>query len=210
VHRRSIALILSLACCLALVAFVGQQLRRSQVQSLNDRLRQELDGPYVPGASPMDPGAVARLLRSGAGIQTRSHAGQTVLMYAAWWGDEALAKYAIHKGMSADLKDVGGGTALMYAASAGQSRLLACLLECGANANLRNDTGWTPLTYAISQGNTRDIALLVSHHATVDLTSKTTRDVLREALQGVPKNRQSQIRHLLHANAVSNRAEGRK
>jgi ankyrin repeat protein len=75
---------------------------------------------------------VKLLVEKGAELDSKDEDGQTPLLWAAFFGHEAVAKLLVEKGAELDSKNKDGLTPLFYAASRGREAVVKLLVEKGA------------------------------------------------------------------------------
>lgn len=75
----------------------------------------------------------------------RSDNKKTLLMYAAWTGNEAAVSHLLYKGADVNAKDKDGVTALHLAVWKGHNAIALRLLEHGADPAVQANDGMTPL-----------------------------------------------------------------
>jgi ankyrin repeat protein len=109
-----------------------------------------------------------KLIRRGADLQAKGHAGQRPLHVAVAGGHQDLAEHLIEKGVDVDAPDRDGGTALMVAAKYGQEALVDRLLEAGARVSLATRLGYTALHGAARAGSPGAVSRLISAGAKVN------------------------------------------
>jgi ankyrin repeat protein len=117
----------------------------------------------ILGATKMGDLAVVRtLLDLGVPVDFALTNGVTMLGYAVFGNDLALAKLFIERGANVNNVDKLGMTPLLWAANIdfGDSAMIELLLEAGARADARNREGLTPLELARKYGHTHLIPAL--------------------------------------------------
>ena len=87
----------------------------------------------------------------------------TLLMAAAWGGQEAMVRMLLQRGASVNLQDSLGGTALMAAALDGHTTIVQVLLDAKADASLQDEDGYTALMLAEQEKHTATAQLLRQH-----------------------------------------------
>ena len=112
-----------------------------------------------------DAHAVAAWLDEGGGVDARcaERIGDTLLMSAAYGGQEAMVRMLLQRGASVNLQNSFGGTALMFAASKGHTTIVQALLDAKADALLQDNDGWTALMFAEQRKHTATAQLLRQH-----------------------------------------------
>lgn len=112
---------------------------------------------------------------------------RTVLHLAAWWGDTALTKSSLKKGIDPNTLDVHDRTALHYASSSHAWEVVLVLLARGADTSIMDSAGETPLFCALRN---EDPSLSVK---------KTCGEMVRALLKGVYIDARNRDGHsLLH------------
>jgi len=89
--------------------------------------------------------------------------GETLLMAAAFGGQETMVRMLLQRGASVNLQDSDGGTALMFAALRGHTTIVQALLDAKADATLQATNGITALMLAEQQEHTATAQLLRQH-----------------------------------------------
>ena len=109
--------------------------------------------------------AVAAWLDAGGGLDARcaEFNGVTLLMAAAFEGQEAMVRMLLQRGASVNLQDSAGLTALMHAATNGQTTIVQALLDAKADASLQSKSGSTALMMAEQRKHTATAQLLRQH-----------------------------------------------
>ena len=113
-----------------------------------------------------DAHAVAAWLDEGGGVDAgcAERDGGTMLMAAAYGGQEAMVRMLLQRGASVNLQDSFDSTALMIAADQGHTTTVQVLLEAKADASLRTTSGNTALMFAEEKKHTAT-AQLLRHHS---------------------------------------------
>jgi hypothetical protein len=102
-------------------------------------------------ASEGDAQAVAAWLDEGGGVDARcaERTGATLLVGAAYGGQEAMVRMLLQRGARVNLQASRGDTALMGAAANGHTTIVQALLDAKADASLQDSTsGSTALMWA--------------------------------------------------------------
>ena len=109
--------------------------------------------------------AVAAWLDEGGGVDARcaERADATLLMVAAFAGQEAMVRMLLQRGASVNLQNSYGGTALMNAAINGHTTTVQALLDAKADTSLQDSDGDTALIWAEGRKNTATAQLLRQH-----------------------------------------------
>jgi ankyrin repeat protein len=94
----------------------------------------------------LDDEILSFVLKHGANINSKDHAGDNVLWSVGYDSDltELLLKY----GADINIKNSGGRTVLHVAARFARDNVAKWLVEHGANVNIKDDAGLTPLFHA--------------------------------------------------------------
>jgi hypothetical protein len=110
--------------------------------------------------------AVAAWLNEGGGVDARyaEQGRATLLIAAAFGGQEAMVRMLLQRGASVGLQASGGSTALMAAALRGHTTIVQVLLDAKADASLQDIEGITALMMAENQKHTA-VAQLLRQHA---------------------------------------------
>lgn len=92
---------------------------------------------------------ILSFLEEGVKVDTRNKEGDTALMLASYFGNEAVVKILLSHSAKIDAQNSTGQTALMYAANRRQANIVMILLKHGANPLIKDDSGrtaqnWTP------------------------------------------------------------------
>ena len=124
---------------------------------------------------------VQLLLSSGATVNLKNSAGETVLMMLDEDATSDLIWDLINAGAKVDLKDDAGNTALMQAATADNLEALKALLDAGAEVNTKNKEGRTALILAASDGHVNIVRTLVLAGADITVTDEDRMNALAHA-----------------------------
>lgn len=124
----------------------------------------------------VDSALVDGIIRTG-NINYQNMYGETMLMKAIRWNDEALIRMILDRDdVLIDLQDENGNTALMkiFQNSAIDRfylkiKYLKLLLEKGANPNIQNKSGYTVLMSAVMSNSEEAVRLLMMYGADVFL-----------------------------------------
>jgi hypothetical protein len=124
---------------------------------------------------------VQLLLSSGATVNLKNTAGETVLMMFDADATSDLMWDLINAGAKVNLKDNGGNTALMQAATADNLEALKALLDAGAEINIKNKSGRTALMLAASEGHVNIVRALVLAGADINVIDEDKMNALAHA-----------------------------
>jgi ankyrin repeat protein len=111
---------------------------------------------------------VQLLISSGATVNGKNEAGETVLMMLDDDATSDLAWDLINAGSAVNRQDDAGNTALMQAATANNLEVLKALLDAGAEVDTRNKAGRTALMLAASEGHINIVRALVLSGANIN------------------------------------------
>jgi len=100
---------------------------------------------------------VRRMLSKGALVDAKDNEGWTVLMFAAYAGDIAIARLVLEKGAEIDMQDGMGRTPLIHAARKGNTDMVAFLLKKNADVNIKTNLRETALSIAIEKSTEKGI-----------------------------------------------------
>ena len=143
---------------------------RLRKKSISDETVLGLDA-RTDGLSPLclavregEAARVDSILWSGtAAVDGRTHAGETPLIMACWFGHEAIARSLLDARASVELATSDGNTALHCAAYQGHAAIVALLLEHGAPLDAADQlTGKTALIKAAYVGHADVVRLLAA------------------------------------------------
>ncbi|MBX2869924.1 MAG: ankyrin repeat domain-containing protein [Acidiferrobacterales bacterium] len=133
----------------------------------------------------VDSGVVSRVLKlieKGEPLDGKDRAGQTMLIKAAWNGDEEMLDALLNLGANVNLSSNDGRTPLFSATVSGNIQLVIKLVELGASVNTKTKQGKTPLMVS-AWSNYPEIALyLLEQGAQPDLIDANGRNALFYAL----------------------------
>jgi hypothetical protein len=109
--------------------------------------------------------AVTAWLNEGGGVDARcaENYDDTLLMMAAYGGQEAMVRMLLQRGASVNLQNSLGWTALMGAAANGHTTIVQALLDAKADASLQEITGGTALKMAEHYKHAAAAQLLRQH-----------------------------------------------
>ena len=111
--------------------------------------------------------AVVAWLDEGGGVDARcaEQDRETLLIAAAFGGQEAMVRMLLQRGASVNLQNSFGSTALMYAAANGHTTIVQALLDAKADALLQCQitNGMTALMMAEQENHTATAQLLRQH-----------------------------------------------
>ena len=86
----------------------------------------------------------------GVDARCAESSGATLLIAAAFGGQEAIVRMLLQRGASVDLQDSTGVTALLYAADRGHTTIVQALLDAKADASLQTKGGRLALTLTLT------------------------------------------------------------
>jgi ankyrin repeat protein len=102
-----------------------------------------------------DTAAFKRMVQTVDDANTRrSDNNKSILMYAAWVGNDEALKHLISKGADVNAIDAGGATALHLSIWKDRTDIAVFLLEHGASATAMSHDGMTPSDIAVLRSNT--------------------------------------------------------
>ena len=121
-------------------------------------------------------GAILQLLieRDGVDINARDNEGMTPLIWAAYGGNESVARLLIERGADMNATDNRGMTALLVVAMSPDEATVRLLIERGVDTNAMDSEGKTPLMWAAIHERDPIARLLVAVEA-LHLTPRITR-----------------------------------
>ena len=132
---------------------------------------------WIAAAVEGDAQAVAAWLDEGGEVDAgwAERNDTTLLMAAAWGGQEAVVRMLLQRGASVNLQDSLDGTALMGAAGNGHTTMVQVLLDAKADASLQDEDGYTALMLAEQEKHTATVQLLREHaeRLTAEAKAKT-------------------------------------
>ena len=132
---------------------------------------------WIAAAVEGDAQAVAAWLDEGGEVDAgwAERNDTTLLMAAAWGGQEAVVRMLLQRGASVNLQDSLDGTALMGAAVNGHTTMVQVLLDAKADASLQDEDGYTALMLAEQEKHTATVQLLREHaeRLTAEAKAKT-------------------------------------
>jgi len=126
---------------------------------------------------------VQLLLSSGATVNGKNGAGETVLMMLDDDATSDLVWDLLNAGADVKLKDDSGNTALMEAATSNNLEALKALLDAGAEVNTKNKEGRSALMLAASEGYVNIVRALVLAGADINAVDKDDMDALAHAAE---------------------------
>lgn len=157
----------------------------------------------------------ARLIASGADVNTRCDKGQTALMQVLAGLAAGLpvkgnltsfVEVLLAHGLVADAKDDAGKTALMYAADGGNAPVAGLLVAKGADVNARDNGDRTALmaaAYAVSGTPEAVVRLLIDNGADVNAVNSPFR--LSPLMSAASRDNEA-VARLLIQNGANTRA----
>ena len=126
---------------------------------------------------------VQLLLSSGARVNERNDAEETVLMMLDDDATSDLVWDLLNAGADVNLKDEDGNTALMMVADSKNPEALKVLLDAGAEVNARNEAGRTALMFAASEGVVNNVRTLVLAGADINARDEDDNNALADAAE---------------------------
>jgi ankyrin repeat protein len=126
-------------------------------------------------------GEVSRLLARGMDPNSSDPDGRTLLMRAAWDGQNDLIKVLLDRKAKVEQRNARGETAIMMAAFRGHLEAVKLLHERGASLG---GPGWTPLHYASFNGSTPVVKYLLDSRADIDARAPNGATPLMFAARG--------------------------
>ena len=128
--------------------------------------REDLPEATCLAAGEGDAHAVTAWVDEGGGVDARSaeQDDMTMLMSAAFGGQEAAVRMLLQRGASVNVQNPFGSTALMGAAASGHTTIVQALLDAKADALLQARGNKTALMWAEQHKHTA-IAQLLRQHA---------------------------------------------
>lgn len=111
-------------------------------------------------------------LSLGVDINSKTRAGETVLMRALHSTKPIIIKFLLEHGSNPNIEDKGKTTPLLFSSFTGLYQVTKLLLEHGARVNHRNNVGLTALMVASAGEDTGLIELLTRHGANIGAKDK--------------------------------------
>jgi ankyrin repeat protein len=106
------------------------------------------------------------LLDAGASVDVRDEDRWNSLHYAAWLGNDEVAKVLLAHGAAVEARTYANEfRPLHLAAHAGRRQAAETLLQHGADVNARDGHGWTPLHWAVERDHVDLVLFLLAHKA---------------------------------------------
>ncbi|EMJ93898.1 ankyrin repeat domain-containing protein [Leptospira alstonii] len=93
-------------------------------------------------------------------VDEKNRKGYTLLMLAAYNGQEETSRFLISQGADVNSTDLGGNSILMGAAFKGHVKIVEILLNAGADKNYRNPKGQNAFQFSNMFGRTEVCKLL--------------------------------------------------
>lgn len=124
---------------------------------------------------------VNRLLSRGMDPNSSDPDGRTLLMRAAWEGQDELVKLLLDRKAKVEQRNARGETAIMMAAFRGHLETVKLLHTRGASLQ---GPGWTPLHYAAFNGSTPVVKYLLDNRADIDARAPNGATALMFAARG--------------------------
>lgn len=129
-----------------------------------------LDAQFFATLRSGDAHQLRAALDGGADVSARDAKGNTPLLHAAVYRDDACVRLLLDRGADVNATNAAGSTALLRAAS--NFDKLKLLMERGANVNARSALGHTPLMLAARPANShRAVEFLLGRGADVNATN---------------------------------------
>ena len=136
-------------------------------------------GPLLDAAKANDKAQVDQFLKSGADVCALGPQGDTALHWAAFHGNETMARRLIGAGAGIDVRVNNGSTPLHLAAYNGHTGVVKILIAHGAKVNARTLAGVTPLDWAERNGHPA-VAQLLRANGGESGTKPPTEDTLAD------------------------------
>ena len=131
------------------------------------------DTPLIKAAWKGKHSLVKNLIKNGAAINHKDHAGQTALHLAARFRHFDIVKTLVNSGANINIQKNSGYTAVMAAINNKDSNIVNFLVQRKANLHLRAKDGQTALSIAQRNRDNRTIKLLKAHGVRSNSQSKT-------------------------------------
>ena len=116
-------------------------------------------------------------------IDQQDNYGSTPLHWAAYNGNEAIARLFLDRGANPNLQNNDGQTPLLWAALFRYEAIVRLLLDRGADPNLQDNDGWTPLHCAAVNGYEAIARLLLEKGADATLQTKESKTAMQLAAE---------------------------
>jgi hypothetical protein len=126
---------------------------------------------------------VQLLLSSGATVNAKNGASETVLMMLDDDATTDLVWDLLNAGADVNHKDDSGNTALMEAATSSNLEALKALLDAGAEVNTKNKEGRSALMLAASEGHVNIVRALVLDGADINAIDEEGENALTHAAE---------------------------
>ncbi|TGM96696.1 ankyrin repeat domain-containing protein [Leptospira dzoumogneensis] len=131
---------------------------------------------------------LSRKLDSLKDINLKNEKGHSLLMLAAYYGQEGTVRYLLSQGADPNSTDLSGNSILMGVSFKGYSNILKLLLEAGADPDYQNPKGQTALQFAEMFGR-REICRILSQNtsqssSTISFMRSWIRFFTQNALKG--------------------------
>ncbi len=139
------------------------------------------DPPLVRAVKQGDVEEVAQAIET-VPVDTKPDGNMTLLMVAARYGKEDIARLLIQKGADVNAVDKAGSTSLIKAALRGSRPIVEMLIDAGADVNKGSSGGFTPLMAACGKGYSEVAKLLLERGANVDARTDTNSTALTDAV----------------------------
>lgn len=105
--------------------------------------------------------SVRKALESGANVNTQDRKKRSLLLWATFNKQEAMAKLLVEKGADVNLQDDIQDSPFLYAGATGQTELVRLFLENGARFDVFNRYNGTALIPACERGHVETVKVLV-------------------------------------------------
>jgi hypothetical protein len=153
------------------------------------------DAPLFAAVDKGDLKQVKKLVKGGADVYGRDHAGRTALVHAAMHGNAAMTSYLLGLKPDVDARDLYGNCALNSAAAQGDDKAAKALLAAGANPRLYNRRCQSPAELAAGFGRGAVFKTVTAAAASVPLPGDgTTEECALDAKARMPTEAQAYTR----------------
>ena len=162
-----------------------------------------MDKQLHDAAADNDVTRLQRLLKQGAGVNSRDGQGRTALLVATHENQVAAAKALIEAGADVNAKDNIDDSPYLYAGARGLNEILQMTLSHGADLKSTNRYGGTALIPAAERGHVDTVQMLIDAGVDVNHLNRLHWTALLEAVilgDGGPRHVEI-VRRLLAAGA---------